>query len=96
MPDQADDILDRQVYVRDRYLPFGEVTPADARLLAEQFSGLTGGGLEQNVAPVGRGWRDLAELMEDRGADTVAELGAEAAAEFGERLRIVPRGGSWL
>jgi hypothetical protein len=34
--------------------------------------------------------------MEDRGADRVAELGAEAPAEFGERLRIVPRGGSWL
>lgn len=96
MPDQADDILDRQVYVRDRYLPFGEVTQTDARALAEQFSGLTGGGLEQNVAPVGSGWRALADLMEERGVDTVAGLGGEVAAEFGERLRIVPRGGSWL
>ena len=96
MPDQADDILDREVYVRDRYLPFGELTQADARALAEQFSGLTGGGLEQNVAPVGSGWRQLAELMQERGVETVAELGVEVAAEFGERLRIVPRGGSWL
>ncbi len=96
MPDRADDILDRQVYVGDRYRPFGELTGADARLLAEQFSGLTGGGLEQNVAPVGSGWRQLAELMQERGVDTVAELGVEVAAEFGERLRVVPRGGSWL
>lgn len=96
MPDQADDILQREVYVRDGYRPFGELSRADAALLAEQFSGLTGGGLEQNVAPVGSGWRALAELMQERGVDTVAELGAAVAAEFGERVRIVPRGGSWL
>ena len=43
------------------------------------------------MAPVGTRWRQLAELMQERGVDTVAELGVEVAAEFGERLRVVPR-----
>ena len=43
------------------------------------------------MAPVGSGWRQLAELMQERGVDTVAELGVEVAAEYGERLRVVPR-----
>lgn len=96
MAEPEDDLLTRSVFVRDRYVSFGEVTQADAIALAEQFSGLSGGGLEQNVAPVGRAWRELASLLGEQGAETVADLGAEKAGEFGERLRIVPRGGSWL
>ena len=57
----ADDVLVREVYVGDAYKPFGELTAQDARALAEQFSGLSGGGLEQKVAPVGRAWRELAD-----------------------------------
>ena len=89
-------ILERQVYVHDRYLPFGELTPDDARTLAERFSGLSGGGLEAKVAPVGRAWRELANLMAESGAERVADLGAERAAELAEGLRVVPPGGSWL
>jgi hypothetical protein len=91
-----DDMLERQVYVGSEYKPFGEVTPEDARALADRFSGLSGGGLEQKVAPVGRAWRELAELMVASGASRVADLGAERAAELAERLRVVPPGGNWL
>ncbi|HEY7266378.1 MAG TPA: hypothetical protein VH501_01675 [Solirubrobacterales bacterium] len=89
-------ILDREIYVEDRYLPFGELTPDDARRLAERFSGLSGGGLEAKVAPVGLAWRDLAALMDERGAGRVADLGAERAAQLAEGLRVVPPGGTWL
>jgi hypothetical protein len=89
-------ILERQVYVHDRYLPFGDLTADDARTLAERFTGLTGGGLEAKVAPVGRAWRELADLMTDSGATRVADLGPERAAELAEGLRVVPPGGSWL
>ena len=89
-------ILERQVYVQDRYKPFGDVTPDDARILAERFSGLSGGGLEAKVAPVGRAWRELADLMAESGAPRVADLGAERAAELAEGLRVIPPGGSWL
>jgi hypothetical protein len=97
VPDNRDEeLLSRQVYVEDRYVPFGELTPDDARRLAEKFSGLSGGGLEAKVAPIGRAWRDLADLMVESGADRVADLGAERAGELAEGLRVVPPGGSWL
>ncbi|MGA8218401.1 MAG: hypothetical protein WB771_07530 [Solirubrobacterales bacterium] len=91
-----DDVLGREVYVGDEYKRFGEMTTEDARALAEQLSGLSGGGLEQKVAPVGRAWRELAEAMEQGAASTVAELGIEEAAKWAEQLRVVPPGGTWL
>jgi hypothetical protein len=90
------EVLTREVYVGDAYKPFGELTPDDARVLAERFTGLSGGGLEQKVAPVGRAWRELASLMVESGAARVADLGAERAAELAEGLRVVPPGGGWL
>jgi hypothetical protein len=96
MPSDGEELLARDVYVGDGYRRFGEVTPEDARTLANRFSGLTGGGLEQKVAPVGLAWRELAELMEAEGAERVADLGPEKAVELAERLRVVPPGGSWL
>ena len=94
---ENDGPLDTQVYVEDRYVPFGELTSDDARRLAEKFSGLSGGG------PGGRRWRPSARrgasspnLMEESGAERVADLGAERAAELAEGLRVVPPGGGWL
>jgi hypothetical protein len=90
------EVLATQVYVGDAYKPFGELTPDDARQLANRFSGLSGGGLEAKVAPVGLAWRELADLMAESGAGRVADLGAERAAGLAEGLRVVPPGGSWL
>jgi hypothetical protein len=91
-----DEILDRQVYVEDRYMRFGDLTSADARRLADQFSGLSGGGLEKRVAPAAGEWRKLAELLEEREAETVAALDLDEARDYAERVRVVPPGGSWL
>jgi hypothetical protein len=94
--DQDDDLLGREVYVGDTYKRFGEMTADDARILAEQFSGLSGGGLEAKVAPVAMAWRELAELLSETGVARVADLGPERAAELAEGLRVVPPGGGWL
>ena len=51
MSTDGEELLAREVYVGDGYRRFGEVTPEDARTLADRFSGLSGGGLEQKVAP---------------------------------------------
>jgi hypothetical protein len=48
------------------------------------------------VAGVARAWRELAALMAERGAATVADLGADSAAEVAEALWVVPPGGSLL
>ena len=93
---QNQGILDRQVYVDDRYIPFGELTPEDARILAAQFSGLSGGGLEAKVAPVGRAWRELAELMTESGAPRGAAGGPERAAARAAGRRVGAAGGGWL
>jgi hypothetical protein len=95
-PGPDDELLSREVYVGSAYKRFGDVTPDDARALAERFSGLQGGGLEQTVAPVGRAWRELVEQMAENDATCVADLGAERAGELAERLRVVPPGGGWL
>jgi hypothetical protein len=94
--DADDEILARQVYVGDRYLRFGELTSGDCRRLAEQFSGLSGGGLEQRVAPAATEWRQLAELLDERGVETVSALDLDEARDYAERVRVVPPGGGWL
>jgi hypothetical protein len=48
------------------------------------------------VAGVARAWTELAQIMSGAGAATVADLGAEKAAELAERLWVVPPGGSLL
>lgn len=96
MSDSADDPLARQVYVGDRYKPFGEMTAEDARSQAAGLKGLSGGGLEAKVAPVAMGWRELATLLDERGLETVSGLGPEEAERFARRVWVVPPRGSLL
>jgi hypothetical protein len=48
------------------------------------------------VAGVARAWGHLAALMAQSGAATVADLGADKAADVAESLWVVPPGGSLL
>ncbi|HEX2358840.1 MAG TPA: hypothetical protein VHH72_03385 [Solirubrobacterales bacterium] len=91
----SDDLLARQVYVGDRYKPFGELTAEDARALAAGLRGLSGGGLEAKVMPVKTGWQELAKLLELSGS-TVADLEPEVVARFAERVWVTPPGGTLL
>ena len=90
------EVLSREVYVGEEYKAFGDLTAENARAMADQFSGLSGGGLEGKVAPVGTAWRELAQLLTESGAAKVADLGAERARELAEKVRVVPPGGGWL
>ena len=97
MPEaDENEVLRREVFVGEGYKPFGALTAEDARGMADQLSGLSGGGLEAKVAPVGRAWRELADLLIERRCERVADLGVEQAIELAEQLRVVPPGGSWL
>ena len=96
MSDSADDLLARQVYVGDRYKPFGEMTAEDARSQAAGLKGLSGGGLEAKVAPVAMGWRELAKLLDERGLERVSGLEPDEAECFARRVWVVPPRGSLL
>jgi hypothetical protein len=91
-----DELLDREVYVGDAYKRFGELTAEDARALAEELSGHSGGGLERHAGPVALAWRRLAERLEEIDAGSVSELDPQEAGELAEAVRVVPPGGSWL
>ena len=43
-----------------------------------------------------RSWQDLAEAIEKAGAEKVADLPADQATDFAERLWILPPGGGLL
>ena len=90
-----DDPLQRQVYVNGEYRPFGQLTADDARALAAQLRGVTGGGLDARVGPVRAGWLELADRLAGPGS-TVADLDPPEVAKFAERLWITPPGGTLL
>jgi hypothetical protein len=75
---------------------FGELTVDDVRAHAAELAAAVGWGPTARVAGVARAWRELAAHMAGAGAVTVADLGAPAAAEFAERLWVLPPGGSLL
>ena len=92
---ESEDPLRREVYVNGEYRPFGELTAFDARALAAQLRGISGGGLDAKVGPVRTGWTELAERL-DAESGTVSALPPEEAARFAERLWVTPPGGTLL
>jgi hypothetical protein len=86
----------RPVYADGRDKPFGELTRADVQARAAELASSTGWGPAAKVASVARAWSDLARRMEEAGAQTVADLGAEEAEGRAEPLWVVPPGSSLL
>ncbi len=84
------------MYTGESYKPFGELTADDARALAEEIGGHSGGGLEKHIAPVAMAWRELAKRLEQRDVASIAELDLDEARRAAESVRVVPQGGSWL
>jgi len=88
--------MQRPVYARERYKPFGEFTLADVQARAAELSAAIGWGPTAKVATVARAWSELAQSMSTQGAVTVADLGLELAGEYARRVWAVPPGGSLL
>jgi hypothetical protein len=90
------DPLARPVHARGADRPFGELTVDDLRAPAAELASAAGWGPTARVATVAHAWRELAAHMVGAGARTVADLEARTAAEFAERLWVLPPGGSLL
>jgi hypothetical protein len=95
MPDPAA-ILAERVFAGGRSKPFAELTRAEVEERADELRSTVGGGPTARVAAVATAWRELARLMTERGATTVAELDREEVAARAEKLWVVPPGGSLL
>ncbi len=90
------DPLTRTIFLNGGYKPFGQFTLADAQARAAELTEATGWGPTARVASVARGWSELARAMASAGAETVAGLDPEQAADFARRLWVVPPGGSLI
>jgi hypothetical protein len=91
-----DAVLAEPVFGGGRSKPFAELTADEVRSRADELRAATGWGPTAKVASVARAWAELAVLMEQSGAATVAELDREAVVERAEKLWVVPPGGSLL
>jgi hypothetical protein len=92
----AEAILAERVYAGGRSKPFGEVTLDEVKARAQELRDATGWGPTAKVASVAMAWGQLARLMEQEGADSVAALDHRAVVELAERLWVVMPGGSML
>lgn len=88
-PEKGREALEEKVYDGESYRPFGELTAADARGRADELKQLTGFGPTMRVRPVAQGWTELAALMDEEGAATVADLATDRVTEFAERLWVI-------
>ena len=95
MPDAAS-ILAEKVFAGGRSKPFAELTRAEVEERADELRSATGWGPTARVAMVAMAWRELARLMAERGAETVADLDPDELVARAQKLWVVPPGGSLL
>jgi hypothetical protein len=89
-------ILAEPVFAGGRSKPFAELTTDEVRARADELKAATGWGPTAKVGSVALAWSELARLMEDAGARTVADLDPAAVSERAQKLWVVPPGGSLL
>ncbi len=89
-------LLEHEISAPGGTKTFGELTLNEVGERAQTLRGATGLGHGNRVGPVAMAWGQLAKLMEEEGAATVADLGEDAVAPHAEKLWIVPPGGSLL
>jgi hypothetical protein len=92
----TDALLGEPVFAGGRSKPFAELTAAEARARADELKAATGWGPTAKVGSVARAWSEFARLMEETGAQTVADLDPETISAHAQKLWIVPPGGSLL
>jgi hypothetical protein len=89
-------ILAERVFAGGESKPFGELRQTEVEERADELRSATGWGPTARVAAVAMAWRELARLMAERGAATVAELPPEDLEARAQKLWVVPPGGSLL
>jgi hypothetical protein len=89
-------ILAEPVFAGGRTKPFAELTTAEVRARAEELRAATGWGPTAKVGSVARAWSELARLMDETAAATVADLNPAAISERAQQLWVIPPGGSLL
>lgn len=95
-PPDAQRVLAEPVFAGGRSKPFAELTAEEVQARATELKAATGWGPTAKVASVAMAWSELARLMEQSKAATVAELEPDAVAQRAEKLWVVPPGGSLL
>lgn len=85
----AEDVLQRPVHVAGANKTYGEVTRADAEAHGSELKELAGWGPTARVAPIARAWEQLAGVLDEAGAATVSELGADVVVDYAHKLWIV-------
>ncbi len=96
MSPDAETVLAEPVFAGGRSKPFRELSAGEVRARADELREATGWGPTAKVGSVARAWGELARLMEESGAATVAELDPADVTSRAERLWVVPPGGSLL
>ena len=96
MTTPAETVLAERVFAGGESKPFGAMTLGEVRARADELKAATGWGPTAKVGSVARAWSELARVMDEAGAATVAELDPAVVAERAERLWVVPPGGSLL
>jgi hypothetical protein len=96
MSPDADTVLAERVFAGGRSKPFRELSAEEVKERAEELRAATGWGPTAKVGSVARAWAELARLMDECGASTVADLDPGDVASRAERLWVVPPGGSLL
>jgi hypothetical protein len=84
------------VFSRGSNRPFGDLSRDEVGERAAELLAGAGLGHASRVSGVATAWRELATLMDKRGAERVRDLDAEAVDELVERLWVLPPGGSLL
>ena len=87
---RLDAALRADVFQGERYKPFGELSPAEARGRAAELDAAGDWGPLQRARPVAKAWSELATLMDERGVDSVGALDAETVVGYAERLWVIP------
>jgi hypothetical protein len=90
------ELLAEHVFAGGRSKPFGALSRDEVEERAAELRSATGWGPTARVGAVAVAWRELANLMAERGAGTVAELPADELEARAGKLWVVPPGGSLL
>ena len=88
-PTRAGEARARTVHIGDADVPFGDITPEQARAQAAELRSAGSFGPLQRVVKVARAWGERAGVAEAAGAATVGELDDETVVLWAERVWVL-------